>query len=394
MADERYQWLDQEAAERLLRGEPVDALDDPARTEARRLAEALDSARTPSTALAAQAELPGEAAALAAFRRATAERAAVAATKTATATAAAFAATATTPAGVGRAGHAELGRVRLAPVTATASARRWGRSVRYGLAAAVAAVTVGGVAVAAGTGMLPLVGPEPAASVTAVETPDPVATGSPGIRNDPEAPSVGPDGVDNSPGSSPSPGVSSSAGSPSSPASPSLTAPPDPRHTPDPGRTTPNPGGDKGTDGTLGKEKALKACRDYRSGRLDAADRRQLTNTLRGGETLRRYCDRILGTSASSGASGGTGGSSASAEPREGGKDDGKDDGASDGAGDGARGRASDGGVAGGSAGKGDGDRRDATEDRRNRGSEDTDQDRRGTRPARGVTLSGPSAQY
>lgn len=45
MADERYQWLDQEAAERLLRGEPVDLADDLARSRAERLAEALEIGR-------------------------------------------------------------------------------------------------------------------------------------------------------------------------------------------------------------------------------------------------------------------------------------------------------------------------------------------------------------
>lgn len=366
MADERYQWLDQEAAERLLRGEPVDALDDPAYPEARRLAEALDSARTPSVQ-AGHAELPGEAAALAAFRRATAERAALAGTAT--------------PAGAGRAAdHAELGHVRLAPAAA-ATRRRWGRSVRYGLAAAVAAVTVGGVAVAAGTGVLPLMTPEPAASVTAAETPDPVVTGSHGVRKDPESPSAGPGDVQHSPGSSPSPGVSTSPGSPSSPASPSLTAPPATRHTPEPGRTTSRPGGDTGTSGSTVREKALKACRDYRSGRLDAADRRKLTGTLRGGETLSRYCDRLLG-------SGGTG---ASADPREdgktddGSKDDGsKDDDTSDGKRDGTRDGKKDSGNDGGNDGA----------ERRNSGSEHADRSLRGTFPAAGVTLSGPSAQY
>ncbi|MDV5147910.1 hypothetical protein R1T08_28005 [Streptomyces sp. SBC-4] len=371
MADERYQWLDQEAAERLLRGEPVDALDDPARPEARRLAEALDSARTPSTARAGHAELPGEAAALAAFRRATAERAALAGTAT--------------PVGAGRAvDHAELGHVRLAPAPA-ATRRRWGRSVRYGLAAAVAAVTVGGVAVAAGTGVLPLMTPEPAATVTAAESPDPVVTGSHGVRKDPEVPSAGPDDVQQSPGSSPSPGVSTSPGSPSSSSSPSLTAPPATRHTPEPGRTTSRPGGDTGTGGSTVREKALKVCRDYRSGRLDAADRRKLTGTLRGGETLSRYCDRLLG-------SGGTG---ASADPREDGKtDDGSKDGSSkdddkaDGKADGTRDGKNDGGNDSGNDGGNDG------AERRNRSSEDTDKSLRGTFPAAGVTLSGPSAQY
>lgn len=54
MADERYQWLDQEAAERLLRGEPVDAVDDHARSRAERLAGALDAARVPAVPPAAR----------------------------------------------------------------------------------------------------------------------------------------------------------------------------------------------------------------------------------------------------------------------------------------------------------------------------------------------------
>ncbi|MFB7587936.1 hypothetical protein [Streptomyces sp. NPDC056169] len=379
MADERYQWLDQEAAERLLRGEPVDALDDPARTEAGRLAEALDAARTPSIARAGQAELPGEAAAMAAFRRTTAERAAHAAHAEHTARG-------------GRTERADLGRVRLAPVAAPA--RRWGRSLRYGLAAAVAAVTVGGVAVAAGTGMLPMVGPEPATSVTAGESPDaPVVSESPGIRKDPEAPSVAPGGGEHSPGSSPSPGTSSFPASPSASGSPSLSMPPGTRRTPDPGRTTSRPAGGKSADGSTAKEKALKACRDYRAGRLDSAGNRQLTSTLRSGETLRRYCDRILG-------SGGTG---ASADPQEDGKkddgtkDDGKDDGKSDGKSDGAADGKDDGKKdsrrqTGGSDSGNDGENEGS--ERRNRSSESADRNRHGALLAPGVTLSGPSAQY
>ncbi|SCE03491.1 hypothetical protein GA0115253_1027615, partial [Streptomyces sp. Termitarium-T10T-6] len=45
MADEHYEWLDKDAAERLLRGEPVVPVGDEARTEAFRLAEALGAAR-------------------------------------------------------------------------------------------------------------------------------------------------------------------------------------------------------------------------------------------------------------------------------------------------------------------------------------------------------------
>ncbi|MGW6416135.1 hypothetical protein [Streptomyces sp. NPDC055055] len=300
MADERYQWLDQEAAERLLRGEPVDAADDHARTQAKRLSEALGSARVP----VAGGELPGEAAALAAFRAAAAARAAAPAP-------------ARTTAGAGASAETfELDRVRLAPVAEPA--RRWGRSLRYGLAAAFAAVTVGGVAVAAGTGVLPLVGPAPASSVTAGETADTLVSKEPGIRPDPETPPAVPDG-DGTPGASPS----ADAGS-----TPSATPDPDGHGdvTPAPGRTTRDTGtgegadggadpgtqgGDAGGNGTADlREKILRACRDYRSGKLDTAGRDRLNRTLRDGDTLRRYCDRIL--------SGGTGTSDGTGTPKDG----------------------------------------------------------------------------
>ncbi|WP_051787442.1 MULTISPECIES: hypothetical protein [Streptomyces] len=287
MADERYQWLDQEAAERLLRGEPVDAADDHVRGQAERLSEALGAARTPAAFPAADAELPGEAAALAAFRAATAARAAAVT--------------------AGADDRADLGRVRLAPVTAPA--RRWGRSLRYGLAAAVAAVTVGGVAVAAGTGVLSIGGPAPASSVTAGESPDPLVSKEPGMSRDPETPPQGPGGSDGTSGSSPSADAATTA--------PATRGPDgDGASTPTPGRTTPDTGTDTGIggkddtggkDGTSGTDlrtKMLKACQDYRAGRLDSAGREQLTRNLRTGDTLRRYCDRVL--AGGTGASGGT----------------------------------------------------------------------------------------
>ncbi|MER6095265.1 hypothetical protein ABT154_05285 [Streptomyces sp. NPDC001728] len=316
MADERYQWLDQEAAERLLRGEPVDTVDDLARRQAERLAKALDTARTPDLPPAVRTGLPGEAAALAAFRKTAAARSAAAK---------AGATTARTDR-VNRAGHADLGHVRLSPVTAPA--RRWGRSVRYGLAAAVAAVTVGGVAVAAGTGMLPLVGPAPASSVTAGESADPLVSSHPSIPDDPGAPPVRPGGGDGSSGASPSAGTGTSTTAPP-------TGGPDGRGTggtraaggttagtgEESGGTGEDSGGtgkDKGTDPgtTLARDKAVKACRAYRSGKLDATGRTQLTGSLRKGETLRRYCDRILG--------GGSG--TAAGSGQDGSKDDPKDD--------------------------------------------------------------------
>ncbi|MFF3840377.1 hypothetical protein [Streptomyces sp. NPDC001930] len=327
MADERYQWLDQEAAERLLRGEPVDAVDDHARSRAERLAGALDAARTP----AARTELPGEAAALAAFREAHAERAAAP----------------VAAAAANRTEQAELGRVRLAHVPVRRP--RWGRSLRYGLAAAVAAVTVGGVAVAAGTGVLPMVGPAPASSVTAGENADPLVSEDPGIRKDPEAPSTEPGGGgDRTPGASPSAGTSTT---------PPSTGAPDGHGTdtrgpgtPKPGTGTPGTGTGTGTDpggpgtesgdtggatggdpsGTKSRERILKACQAFRSGKLDATGRRGLTSALRNGETLRRYCDRILGGGTAAPVDGGSG--------QDGSKGEADDDPKGDGSGDGRNG--------------------------------------------------------
>ncbi|MFB6829793.1 hypothetical protein [Streptomyces hydrogenans] len=256
MADERYQWLDPEAAERLLRGEPVDPADPAARTRAAALADVLDAARA-AAAPAPGAPLAGEEAALTAFRTATAARAA---------------ARATAPAAV----SADLGRVRL--TTATGAGRSWGRSLRYGLAAALAAVTVGGVAVAAGTGVLPLGDREPSRTVTAAETatpPDPRATPSAGIEShpDPSRDAGHPAGT-SAPGTSPTarPDATASGGTP--------------------GRGTAEPTAGQ-RDDTEGERRA-RACREYRAGRLDAADRRRLSGALRAGDSLRAYCDRLL----------------------------------------------------------------------------------------------------
>ncbi|MFJ4809721.1 hypothetical protein [Streptomyces longwoodensis] len=171
MADE-YRWLDGEAAERLLRGEsPDDAVPPAAREQAERLSRTLDalsasltgsgaaeppSAPAPTPAVGdPSGALPGEAAALAAFRAARAE-----------------------PAATGS-GLVRIGRPGQRG-TARSSRRR--HTVRLGLAVALIVGTVGGVAVAAGTGVLPEpfggAGPEPATSVSA-------ATPGPGGHPDP-----------------------------------------------------------------------------------------------------------------------------------------------------------------------------------------------------------------
>ncbi|MFC8271975.1 hypothetical protein ACFUJR_05395 [Streptomyces sp. NPDC057271] len=278
MADE-YQWLDQDAAERLLRGEPVDAVDDHARAEAMRLAQALAAARPPHPAPTAPAELPGEAAALAAFRKVRAERGLAAAPSV-------F-------------GTAELGAVRIGRSPAT---RRWGRSLRYGLAAAVAAVAVGGVAVASGTGLLPFTAdrPAPAGSVSAVDTPEPIASDDSAERPDvPDASgSPEPGATTGTPSAPPTaegatPGASTSTPAPPATAGNGGTGGEGGRGeaTPEPGTST---GGPSEKDAEFGA-KIVNACKEYRAGRLDDAAKKRLEKSARGGETVRRFCDRVLG---------------------------------------------------------------------------------------------------
>ncbi|WP_030961076.1 hypothetical protein [Streptomyces sp. NRRL S-378] len=167
MADERDRWLDEAAAEAFLRGGPTEpvgpAADTRAATEAARLRAALD-------ALAAMAaappgtELPGEEPAVAAYR------AARGAARPATVPSAADA----SPEPLVALGHV---------LSAPAPARRRARTVSFGLAAALASVAAGGLAAAAGVGLLDrarqdTAGPGPAMSVSAGESPVPDVGGS------------------------------------------------------------------------------------------------------------------------------------------------------------------------------------------------------------------------
>ncbi|MFE9023011.1 hypothetical protein ACFYNL_31195 [Streptomyces sp. NPDC007808] len=140
MADEQYRWLDRETAERLLRGESLEALDAADRDQAERLAKTLESLTVEPPL--SSTELPGEAAALAAFRAARAGHDDVA-----------------MPVGhrsASDASHAlDGGLVRIGRSAPATRRPRWGRPLRLALAAALAVGMVGGVAVAAGTGVLP-----------------------------------------------------------------------------------------------------------------------------------------------------------------------------------------------------------------------------------------------
>ncbi|GAA0305438.1 hypothetical protein GCM10010302_50120 [Streptomyces polychromogenes] len=310
MADEHKAWLDGATAEELLRGRaagPVGPDEDPrARAEAARLRAALD-ALVPQTA--DRGELPGEAAALAAFRAAHAHRAPAAAPP-ATASAA--------PAhGAGGSGAPEEPLVDLAPIPVVRipAQRRYGAPARFGLAAALAGVAVGGIAAVAGTGLLDravhlTAGPAPAVSVSADSDPSPAGetsgpTPGPQLRPTPEGGGF----------ASPGPGFTlppdGRARTPMD-AAPSLPQPPG-------GLTTPGTGGGGagGTDGTRntftdknghgasgggdgkdrdvqGKDRPEDLCRDHAANKLGADRKQDLVRIAGGLAKISRFCATLL----------------------------------------------------------------------------------------------------
>jgi hypothetical protein len=306
MADEQDGWLDRETAEILLRGESLKAVDPAVRDRAERLAETLDAlAAHPAPT---SGELPGEAAALAAFRKARAGDAAE---------------WADGPATLGHATAArpsDAGLVRIGPHRDRAGRSRWGRPLRLGLAAALTAGMVGGVAVAAGTGILPTPfggsGPDPAATVSAAATPGrPLGSPTPldGLRG-----GSTPDGA--TPGPSGSGTTHGEAGG---------------------GTAGDRDAGDRASDGADGHRRELaSACRDVSAGKaLDGARRRALTEAAGGTARVGAYCRSVLagtgattrdrtGGSAGEAAEGALGGTGSDGGPRKdtGGKSGGKAD--------------------------------------------------------------------
>lgn len=287
MADEHYKWLDREAAERLLRGEPLEAVAGDDLRQAERLSAALHAL----TGLRSgpEGELPGEDVALKAFREARAVSAMDAAVTRSTPGPAAFEpvrhgrhrAGAGVPAGPAGPGRGRAGESR---------GPRWGRPVRFGLAAAVAACMVGGVAVAAGTGVLPSPfgggrqEPNPATTVSSAASPDrPLASPSPDATGNEEAVPDGSATPDDGSGT------------------------PDADHSPKPPESkgpaeTPNPYGTGRSSGSQQLRLRLaQACLKYRGGQLGADERQRLLRstkqTGRSAQDLDRFCDRMLGPS-------------------------------------------------------------------------------------------------
>lgn len=267
MADKQYEWLNQELAERLLRGESLDnAVEPTARDEAERLAKTLGALSVdppPSTT-----ELPGEEAALAAFRKAHAERGT---------------GTVRTEHGVGA--HADVGLVRIGgrrgrgPAAPPGPRPRRNRPVRLALAAALAFGMAGGVAAAAGAGLLPTPfgdgEPGPNASVSAAVTSDrPLGSPSPqGTGADEPTP----DGS--------SAGAAEEGGG---------------RDTARDGASSSPGTGKDGKDGKPGSwwGAAPSACRDLRDGRALSTDRRRALEGVAGGSArVWKFCQGVLDSS-------------------------------------------------------------------------------------------------
>lgn len=347
MADERYEWLDEDAAEQLLRGEPVEPVDDRARSDALRLTAALEAARTlPPARGGHPGELPGESVALAAFREAAhTRRRSGAGTRRATPKA--------QGAKAGQRSAAWQDRVSSVLISgggrpATDRRQRWSRPVRYGLVLSLAGCALGGVAAASGAGFLPVPfggqgSPLPAASVSAAASPDELASELPSDGDPsptPRGEEPGPRTAD--PSESPMPGSGhSSPGSDDGPAEGSGHGDDGSGSTRRPTDGTDRDDASHGSGGTSAGEayeKARQACREYRAGTLDRDARRRLVEMAKSEENLDRFCARLVDEDDRNGGS------------EDGGSDSGVPEGApgSDGGGEG-------GGEQGEGAGQGDG---------------------------------------
>jgi hypothetical protein len=295
MADDGYGWLDEDAAERLLCGEPavslttIDAIniiaaaDELTRAGAKRLAAALDDLTFAgpegrpgglgcplcgSPPAPAAGPLPGEEAALAAFRQA----------RTAVRTA--------RPAPPARSSRASGQAARL----------RWaawppgwwtGQRLRAGLAVALVVCALGGITVATGTQVPPTPfrgGPDepvPVASVSAIEEQEPGSAG----------PSAG-DGAF----MSPQPGgqhrgVAGGSGDGADGSGQDIL------------------GSDASAKGGSRQEKlrvATALCRAYEEGSLNARTQRRLARAAGGAHAVDGYCGHLLGHDDQSGTSGDT----------------------------------------------------------------------------------------
>ena len=274
MADEKYRWLDREAAERLLSGESLETVDMADRDRAEKLAETLDALSVDTSPT--RAELPGEAAALAAFRRVRAARAENLAEQPGEERPGARPGGRTRFTERARSAPSDIGLVRIGGPGGDDPRPRRGRTIRLGPAAALA--VVGSVVVAVGIGVLPAVfgeaDPAPGTSAAAPATAD-----RPHI-----SPSPDPSQHESSPGGS-------TGGSGSGHGASRDTA----REGHDPAPET-----SAGSDGRTGRPGnawtgTLSACRDIRDGRVLTPGRKHALEGAAGGASqVRKYCKAML----------------------------------------------------------------------------------------------------
>ncbi|MCZ0973352.1 hypothetical protein O1L55_22135 [Streptomyces albulus] len=275
MADDRYSWLDKDAAERLLRGEPAGSQVGDGAPELEHL---LKAAAAAGSGLPESAPLPGEEAALAAFRNARH--------------------------GPGARGDtargAALPGVRVDRTRRVAERGGLARPFRRGFAVALAVCAIGGIAVAAGTGVLPTPfrggEPQPGASVSAAETPAP---SRPRSRPPPARPAA------------PGHPARRAAHRPRRQSQPRRQPRhrPDARH-PDARHRHPRRGGWPQQDGDgKGKKRLLLAlCKDYETGKRGDMDRdtlRRLESKAGGPDRVHAFCRQYLAQSGQQGGGSG-----------------------------------------------------------------------------------------
>ncbi|KAF4408136.1 MULTISPECIES: hypothetical protein [Streptomyces] len=312
MAEEGFSWLDEDATERLLRGEPADALpavgpeDLAAQARARRLAAALGSVSAPSLLVDGDgdgAAFPGEAAALAAFReaRAGARQETAAAAGGHAPGAAPDAPYVPAPRGT------PIGR-KVIP----GRRFRLGRPLRAGLSVALAGCALGGVAFAAGANVLSPFDAgrpehEPRRSASAEATPSPLTSGEASAGTEHGGPDG--DGRSSAPPSSTGPGGDGRDGE-------------SPGNETERGSEGDRRGGvgiPPGIPDTEQRREAVAAlCRRYEAGNLEPDTERRLENAAGGPEAVERYCGKLAGTG--TGVGGGDTGGSGSGEQNENGQ--------------------------------------------------------------------------
>ncbi|WP_371617539.1 hypothetical protein [Streptomyces sp. NBC_00454] len=314
MADERDRWLDRAAADRLLRGEPATpGAERHARARAERLRAALDALAEPPPAVGG--ELPGEAAAVAAFRaaRGTVPRSQAAG-------AGVFGSGETvvdlSPPGTHRGAGAGSGHGTGVPsgsASHSGSGPRRHRPVRFVLAAAVASVAVGGLAAAAGAGLLDhdtyeSAGRAPAVSVGTGDSSAAAGGSDPTLIPQPKSPRTPGSGT---PGATPDPGntLGAEGRTPTAPDAAaggmgtgggSATGPSANGSTP--GRENRDRFLEGGTDNAdkdrESRIRVAEMCRDFRAGKLDGDRREKLVRLAKGLLRIPRYCQTVLGESA------------------------------------------------------------------------------------------------